>query len=1083
MKIAKILWRDLLRQVRLFPLAVLFFTALPLAAQVPSLINYQGRLTDGSGSPVSGNRTMAVRLYDAATGGNMTYEETIGTVGVANGTYSFQFGASGNGIVSVLSGQDFLALTVNGTEESTRTRLLAVPYALKAKESADTQTLNSQVTSLNGTVAGLSASQTTLAGNVTTLQAQTQSVSESLSAILAEYKVLGLSGNLTFDNSISSGLLTISNSGFRPLTVSGISYPAGFSGNWSGTIAPGGSQSVTVTFTPTAEIYSGNISVTSDATSGTTTIAVSGQGTRLISLSGDLAFGNGTVNVPNQRNFTIANTGNMDLTVSGISYPAGFSGNWTGTIAPGASQSVTVTFTPTAVQSYGGNLSVASNATGGSGLLALSGIGRTAGPTGSMITVQSGTLPQGSQLQLAGQTVATFQIGKYEVTWGEWREVRDWAVANGYSDLAGVGGTYPAGAADNFPVCYVNWYDIAKWSNAKSEKEGLTPVYQVSGATYKTGQSAPTVNSGADGYRLPTEKEWEWAARGGTSSQGYTYSGSHDVSAVAWYYDNSSDGTKAVGTKEANELGIHDMSGNIWEWCEDVAYTTSRRLRGGNWLDDPVYCRVSLRSFYDDSNHRKERFGFRLARSPVSMVSVQGGTLPWGSQLAGQTVSAFQIGKYEVTWGEWKEVRDWAVANGYSDLAGVGGTYPAGAADNFPVCYVNWFDIAKWSNAKSEKEGLAPVYQVNGATYKTGQSAPTVNSGANGYRLPTEKEWEWAAWGGASSQGYTYSGSHDVSAVAWYYDNSSDGTKAVGTKVANELGIYDMSGNVFEWCEEVVYVFYRSIRSGGWNISAFNCRVADRGHGYNPDYRDSSIGFRLARSPVSMVSVQGGTLPWGSQLAGQTVSAFQIGKYEVTWGEWKEVRDWAVANGYSDLAGVGGTYPAGAADNFPVCRVNWYDVVKWSNAKSEKEGLTPVYQLSGATYKTGESAPTVNSGANGYRLPTEKEWEWAARGGTSSQGYNYSGSDDINAVGWYVGNSGGETRVIGQKAANGPGVYDMSGNVSEWCWDIHESYFRRIRGGSWYGAADLCAVAVRGYSSPYVRYSYIGFRLARSSGN
>jgi hypothetical protein len=135
MKTAHILWRDLLRQVRLFPLAVLFVTALPLAAQVPGLINYQGRLTDGSGSPVTGNRTMAVRLYDAATGGNMTYEETIGTVGVANGTYSFQFGASGNGIVSVLSGQDFLALTVNGTEESTRTRLLAVPYALKAKES------------------------------------------------------------------------------------------------------------------------------------------------------------------------------------------------------------------------------------------------------------------------------------------------------------------------------------------------------------------------------------------------------------------------------------------------------------------------------------------------------------------------------------------------------------------------------------------------------------------------------------------------------------------------------------------------------------------------------------------------------------------------------------------------------------------------------------------------------------------------------------------------------------------------------------------------------------------------------------
>ena len=612
MKIANILWRDLLRQVRLFPLAALFVTVLPLAAQVPSLINYQGRLTDGSGNPVSGNRTMAVRLYDAATGGNMTYEETIGTVGVANGTYSFQFGASGNGIVSVLSGHDFLALTVNGTEESTRTRLLAVPFALKAKESADTQMLNSQVTSLNGTVAGLSASQTTLAGNVTTLQAQTQSVSESLSAILAEYKVLGLSGNLTFDNSISSGLLTISNSGFRPLTVSGISYPAGFSGNWTGTIAPGGSQSVTVTFTPTAEIYSGNISVTSDATSGTTTIAVSGQGTRLISLSGDLAFGNGTVNVPNQRNFTIANTGNMDLTVSGISYPAGFSGNWSGTIAPGASQSVTVTFTPTAVQSYGGNLSVASNATGGSGLCALSGIGRAAGPTGSMITVQGGTLPWGSQL--AGQTVAAFQVGKYEVTWGEWKEVRDWAVANGYSDLAGVGGTYPGGAADNFPVCRVNWYDVVKWSNAKSEKEGLTPVYQLSGATYKTGESSPIMNSGANGYRLPTEKEWEWAARGGTSSQGYTYSGSDDINAVGWYVGNSGGETRVIGQKAANGPGVYDMSGNVSEWCWDIHESYFRRIRGGSWYGAADLCTVAVRG-YNSPYVRYSYIGFRLARS------------------------------------------------------------------------------------------------------------------------------------------------------------------------------------------------------------------------------------------------------------------------------------------------------------------------------------------------------------------------------------------------------------------------------------------------------------------------------------
>ena len=521
---------------------------------------------------------------------------------------------------SLAASEAYLALSVNGTEESTRTRLLAVPYALKAKESADAQALVQQVGELEAQTTELNTSVQTVAAalsaNVTAVQEQTQSVNATVSGLLAQFKVVGLSGSLAFGNSTNNGTLEISNSGFGRLAVSGISYPAGFSGDWSsGIINQGQSQFVNVTFTPTAvQGYSGDIGVSSDATSGTGTIAVSGQGARLVSLGGDLAFGNITVNVPHQRNFTIANTGTMDLTVSGISYPAGFSGGqWTGTIAPGGSQSLTATFTPTAVQSFGGNLSVASNATGGSGLLAVSGVGRVAGPTGSMVTVQGGTLPQGSLL--AGQTVATFSIGKYEVTWGEWKEVRDWAVGNGYSDLAEVGNTYPYDAADNFPVCYVSWYDAAKWSNAKSQKDGLTPVYQVSSATYKTGQSDPTVNSGANGYRLPTEAEWEWAARGGASSQGYTYSGSNDLNAVAWYNDNSSDGSKAVGTKAANELGIYDMSGNMFEWCFDVGSFSTRRLRGGAWD-----YRADFLNFGNNSNSsypdgRVVNYGFRLARS------------------------------------------------------------------------------------------------------------------------------------------------------------------------------------------------------------------------------------------------------------------------------------------------------------------------------------------------------------------------------------------------------------------------------------------------------------------------------------
>ena len=237
-----------------------------------------------------------------------------------------------------------------------------------------------------------------------------------------------------------------------------------------------------------------------------------------------------------------------------------------------------------------------------------------------------------------------------------------------------------------------------------------------------------------------------------------------------------------------------------------------------------------------------------------TMITVQGGTLPSNSEFAGQTVVTFEIGKYEVTLDEWQKVRAWAGANGYTDLAGVG----AGSMLTHPVQNVSWNDCAKWMNAKSQKEGLIPVYYIAGNVYKSGWSGdtgPTVNRNANGYRMPSEKEWEWAAGGGALSRGYAYSGSNDFTIVGWFYDNATDasanmyngrGTWPVGVKDPNELGIYDMSGNVLEWCEDAVnYPVFRRLRGGSFNILASSYRNRLGMTIYEGIFY---TGFRLARN-------------------------------------------------------------------------------------------------------------------------------------------------------------------------------------------------------------------------------------------
>jgi len=253
-----------------------------------------------------------------------------------------------------------------------------------------------------------------------------------------------------------------------------------------------------------------------------------------------------------------------------------------------------------------------------------------------------------------------------------------------------------------------------------------------------------------------------------------------------------------------------------------------------------------------------------------------------------------------------------------------------------------------------------------------------------------------------------------------------------------------------------------------------------------------------ATTPDGFILVEGGSFNMGdasyaTPIHSVTLNSFYIGKYEVTQSEWQATMNSNPSNHTGDLSR-------------PVEMVSWYDVLVYCNKRSIAEGLTPCYSISNATDPASWGiVPTVNNAvwnaavcnwsANGYRLASEAEWEFAARGGNSSQGYLYSGSNTVGDVAWCLANASDTTHPVGLKDANELGIYDMTGNVFEWNWDWYAVYTadaqtnptgpltgasKMCRGGSYSGNVFYNLNSTRFFSTPFGGGYALGFRLARS---
>ena len=654
---------------------------------------------------------------------------------------------------------------------------------------------------------------------------------------------------------------------------------------------------------------------------------------------------------------------------------------------------------------------------------------------------------------------------------------------------------------------------------------------------------------------------------------------------VAWYEANGKETTHEVGKKIKNELGIFDMSGNVWEWCRDRYnenyYSKSPSvnpkgsdkgnkyvLRGGSWNMNEWCCRTATRAKAEPDAFTNN-YGFRLALEPPTklsgsvslgntgnfsipqfasgknitfiannvdfeMVFVEGGTFVMGCNLKQNSggivfvcdsaenpahkvkLSNFYLGKFEVTQQLWNAVMGTTVQQQRDLINRNWKIYSEG--DRYPMYYISYKECEQFCETLNQL-----LYEQLPEGYR--------------FTLPTEAQWEYAARGGNKSKSYIFSGSHNINKVAWWVENSKKNICEVGRKFSNDLGIYDMSGNVWEWCRdwfEADYYTYASttnpqgplsgaqriLRGGAWNNKEWHSRVTTRSF-YEPAARSANLGFRIALEPAKdlfdikslkdavknfspkytsaknrnfkigdlsfeMVFVEGGTFTMGcisdpedcfeneEPTHSVTLSDFYVGKWQVTQQLWEKVMGTTLIEQRNLLDSTLALH--GEGNLHPMYFINYNEC----QAFCEKLNQLLEKQL-----------------PEGYKfsIPSEAQWEYAARGGKKSKGYPYSGGDNVGKVAWYEEFSNELTHEVGTKKKNELGIYDMSGNVWEWCIDFFDGFYynysistdptgpvygyeRSLRGGSWRSIPQGCRVSCRFKSSPNERASNCGLRLA-----